>query len=154
MNDLTNTEIDTIVSAEKFVDTKLVYRQKADRSHMETKGVIRCTDFPELNLTFRSIYHATREPRKFSFMLFLNGERFFALDVNPGGTHRNILTGESISGTHWHKAPTMDATPDTRDLNHIGWSNEFCKVTNLTLVQGYSAPNFKEEDKQQDLWEL
>ncbi|MTW14847.1 hypothetical protein GJ689_01265 [Rhodoplanes serenus] len=69
--------------------------------------------------------HVLRVPRKYGFALIFRGKRVFALDVNPGRSHRNLLTKGAVSETHWQCWPAMEAEADGRDLMFAGWLNCF-----------------------------
>lgn len=151
MTQLSPDELESIYSAEKFVDRSLRYQRKSGGSHMEAKAAIRCPKLPELNLSFISIFHITRDPRRFNLMLLHNKQRILALDVNPAGIHTNPITLEKVNTTHWHSWPNDVAKPDIRKMNHMGWSHEFSKRCNINFVKGYIAPAFEEESEQYSL---
>jgi len=69
--------------------------------------------------------HLFRNPEKYSFSLLFQHERVLGLDVNPGSAHTNAKTLTVIFGTHWQSWPSMDAEPDSRELIHYQWLDEF-----------------------------
>lgn len=75
--------------------------------------------------------HVLRQPRKFNFALLFRNTRVLALDVNPGRTHRNLLTRQSVPGTHWQCWPSMEAEPDERILTFPVWLNCFLERANV-----------------------
>jgi hypothetical protein len=77
--------------------------------------------------------HLFRKPEKYSFSLLFRRERVFGLDVNPGSAHTNAKTLSVIFGTHWQSWPSMDAEPDSRDLIHYQWLDEFLKRSRIVL---------------------
>lgn len=81
-----------------------------------------------------------RQPRKCSFSLIFRGQRVFALDVNPAITHRNLLTRERVSGTHWQRWPHMDAVLDQRQLAFQLWLDEFLRRSNVVCRHRVPPP--------------
>ena len=81
---LTEDEFIEFLKSPKFVEKPLKYQQKNNASYQMAQTLVRCPDFPELNLRMISQYHISRNPRKFSILLLANNERIFAIDVNPG----------------------------------------------------------------------
>tara|TARA_R110002110_G_scaffold385587_1_gene597219 strand:+ start:1087 stop:1548 length:462 start_codon:yes stop_codon:yes gene_type:complete len=134
-------QIELILEAEKLVATGRKFRAKAHPDYKELKAEVFCATFPEFNLLYRCIFHCSREPRKISHLLTADGQRIFALDINPGGSHRNLITLESVSGTHWQVGPDCEAEADERVLNPAQWHHEFAKRAGLKF-EAYEAPAF------------
>ena len=77
--------------------------------------------------------HRVRLPPKYGFSLAFRGERILALDVNPGRSHRNLLTGKLVTATHWQRWPKMEAESDDREQNFAMWLREFCRQCNVSI---------------------
>ncbi len=60
--------------------------------------------------------------------------RVLGLDVNPGTSHFNVTTMESVSVTHWQLYPQYVAEPDERVRTHREWLFEFLKRANINSV--------------------
>jgi hypothetical protein len=85
--------------------------------------------------------HRARTPHKFSACLIFKGERVLALDANPGCRHRNILTRESVQGTHWHRWPNIEhAEADPRELGFRQWLSEFLTAAKVISHYRISSP--------------
>ena len=50
--------------------------------------------------------HTYREPKKYSFSVIFRRTRVLGLDVEPGLSHFNASTLESVRNTHWQEWPT------------------------------------------------
>ena len=140
-----------VLDAPKRVDGRLIYKGANHPEYREAKALVRCPTYPELNMQFRASYHVARLPRKYSFMLFIEGERVYALDVAPGRRHFNVRTRKSVAVTHWQKWPTMEAEPDDQELTHHQWFEEFCARANLTFAKPYVPPQFDSGITQREL---
>jgi len=81
-------------------------------------------------------------PRKYGFALLLGSEKVLRLDVDPGRTHFDPVTLTSVTGTHWQPWPGSRAIPDERNLNHLGWFNEFLGRARIRYDGIYTAPPF------------
>lgn len=138
---LIRSQIDVILAARKTVAVGRRFRQKSHRDYLELAAEVTCADFPEFNFLYRCNVHCSRVPRKISHLLLADGQRIFALDINPGGSHRNLSTLESVQGTHWQIGPDMEAEADGRDLTHAQWHHEFAKRAGLEF-DAYLAPPF------------
>lgn len=133
----------SILDSQKFIQGELVYRQKAHGEFRETQATVLCPSHPEFNLRFISQYHVARLPRKFCFLLTLEGERIVALDVEPGRNHTNPLTLKTVRGTHWHVWPDVDeALEDKRSRSHWEWFTMFLRRANLLYDGTYESPRF------------
>lgn len=77
-----------------------------------------------------------------SFNLLYGSERVLGLDVNPGRSHRNILTNTSVSVTHWQRWPLMEAEEDRRELQFSEWLGEFVARANIELRFRVADPPF------------
>jgi hypothetical protein len=86
--------------------------------------------------------HRFRIPNKYSFSIIFRNERVFALDVEPGLSHTNFISLEKIIGTHWQCWPFQEATPDSRNLLHRAWLDEFLKRANIRYPFRYRSPPF------------
>ena len=75
--------------------------------------------------------HRLRKPPKYGFAILFRGERVFALDVNPGHWHTNLLNRQRVGGTHWQAWPDMEAMPDQRDQAYNLWLHEFFRRANV-----------------------
>jgi hypothetical protein len=76
--------------------------------------------------------HVLRDPPKYGFCLLFNRHEVARLDVHPGRTHRNLLDGTNVSGTHWHRWPAMDvALPEARACVFRVWLHEFLEAANV-----------------------
>jgi hypothetical protein len=84
--------------------------------------------------------HRVVWPPKYCFSLIFRGERILALDVNPGRSHRNLLTPESVKGTHWQCWPDMEAQPDSREQPFALWYREFLARAKVSTTFGVLSP--------------
>jgi hypothetical protein len=84
--------------------------------------------------------HRIRMPPKYCFAVVFRNERVFALDIEPGRSHRNLLVSGVIPGTHWQRWPMMDAEPDSRDRPFADWLQEFFERTNTTCKFRVKSP--------------
>lgn len=138
---LVRQQIELILKAEKQVISDRKFRVKARLDYKELKAEVFCTAFPEFNLLYRCVFHCSRYPRKISHLLIADGHRVFALDINPGGSHRNLTTLESVQGTHWQTGPDYHAEADVRNLSPAQWHHEFAKRAGLKFDK-YETPVF------------
>lgn len=141
---LVRRQIALILQSEKLVTSGRNFRQKSHSDYLELAAEVSCLQFPEFNFLYRCVVHCSRSPRKISHLLLADGKRILALDINPGGSHRNLSTLESIQGTHWQIGPDMEAEADFRNLTHAQWHHEFSKRAGLEFDK-YIAPPFSTE---------
>jgi len=138
-----NTEAEIVASylAEiKLFSGKYKWSDKGHIDYIEVTIPLICSAMPEINGELRMTAHRTRTPQKFSFTLLAGSVRIAALDVNPGSTHFNTRTLTSVSGTHWHWYPDLDAELDERPLSHGEWLSEFCDQARISLDAPYEPP--------------
>ena len=133
-------EVAAFIAAPKTALSRLRWSKKGHPDYLQCRASIAVSDgnggHGEIILTA----HVTRDPRKYSFSMIFRGERVLGLDVEPGGRHTNMLTMESVDGTHWQEWPTMDAEPDGQTLNHKQWFRKFCKRANVEYPFAYTPP--------------
>lgn len=79
-------------------------------------------------------------PPKLCFSLLFRRHRILGLDVNPRRFHRNLLTGQSVSITHWQQWPAMEAEPDDREHVLAVWLHEFLVRGNVTCKFRIMSP--------------
>ena len=84
--------------------------------------------------------HRFASPARHCFSLLFRRERVLALDVNPARSHRNLLTKGSISITHWHRWPAMEAEPQDGDKPFRVWLHEFLVAANVVCNHAVAAP--------------
>jgi hypothetical protein len=133
----------SILDSEKVIQADLVYRTKLNGDFREAQAPVLCAAHPEVNIRFISLYHIARVPRKFCFLLTLEGERILALDVEPGHTHTNPLSLKTVHGTHWHAWPDVEeAREDGQSCSHWEWFMMFLRRANLSYEGTYEKPKF------------
>lgn len=106
----------------------------------EGRSYLRVDNRPELSGMMVLVASRFLAPPKYSFSVIFRSSRVIALDVEPRRSHRNILTGLSVNGTHWHFLPSMDAVPDGRDFIHRHWFYEFARRANISYPYRYKQP--------------
>ncbi len=144
-----------VLRAEKRLVSRAKYKNKGHRDYCEAVTPVLCAEFPEANIRFISNYHVSRIPRKYTFVLLIQEKRSLALDVAPGRTHFNPITGEIVRTTHWQIIPDLNsARPDHRELSHWEWYKEFMSVANIEFDNQYIAPSFTDGYKQAELWDF
>lgn len=84
--------------------------------------------------------HRLMTPPKYCFSLLFRGKRVLALDVNPRRWHRNLLTRNSVSVTHWQCWPDMEAQPDDRDMIFRVWLHTFLVRANVVCNFRVASP--------------
>ncbi len=84
-------------------------------------------------------------PRKIPHLLTADKQRIFALDINPGGSHRNLSTLESVQGTHWQIGPELEAELEDKDFTPKQWHHAFSIRAGLTFEK-YRDPTFEPAD--------
>lgn len=145
-------EILLFLAAEKRMSGPLGWKQKSHPDYGESVKVVTCPSMPELAGQIRLTAHKSRLPPKYGFHLVLGSgkmTRVLGLDVNPGTSHFNVTTMESVSVTHWQLYPQYVAEPDERVLTHREWLFEFLKRANIKSTARYRAP--PSEDPQMSL---
>ena len=149
---LTEDEFIQFLSSPKFVSGPLKYQKKNVNYH-SAQAVVRCPDYPEINMRLIAEYHVSRNPRKFGIALLCENIRAFGLDVNPGRNHTNPITLEVVRGSHWHIYPdTERAIADNIERTHQQWVADFLLQSNITIEGGYTAPVFEVENVQLNLY--
>ncbi len=84
--------------------------------------------------------HRVRKPEKYGFALLFRNERIFALDVNPGHSHRNLFARNSVNGTHWQCWPLMEAEPDDASCAFGSWLQLFLVRAKIVTKFGVLSP--------------
>ena len=144
----------TLQTPPELIDDFLVAEKRATRfrwvkggnpEFVRARSRLKVENRPELNGTAFFTAHLFRFPYKYSFLLSFKNERVLALDVEPGRSYRNIITGISVSGTHWQTWPLLEAETDARDLPHKLWFFEFVKRAKVCYPHVYKAPPFGQQ---------
>lgn len=137
--DLTPT-IKAYLQAPKVISGRVLWRNKRHPDFSEVTLPVICTEMPEINGELRLTAHKTRVPPKYGFTLLVGSIRVVGLDVSPGRTHFNRKTLESVKSTHWQWFPSYEAESDERDLGHLEWLTEFCRMANIEFRSTYKSP--------------
>lgn len=95
---------------------------------------------PLLRARIVLLAHRYFSPRKYSFSLLLGRERIVGLDIGPKRSHQNRLMRQSVGTTHWQYYPCTVVIPDSRDLLHRMWLDEFCRRCNIAWSGKYASP--------------
>ena len=119
----------------------------------EARSYLRVDNKPKLDGMLVLIASRFSIPPKYSFSIIFQSSRIMALDVEPRRSHRNVLTGLSVAGTHWHLWPSMDAVPDNREFIHPHWFYEFARRSNISYPYRYKKPPAGEQPNIPGLFE-
>ena len=84
--------------------------------------------------------HRLRLPPKCCFTMLFRRQRVLGLDVNPARFHRNLLTGGSVSITHWQRWPAMEAEPDNREQTFPVWLHDFLASAKVSCNFRIASP--------------
>jgi hypothetical protein len=83
--------------------------------------------------------HRVRMPAKYSFALLFRNERVLALDVNPGHSHRNLLSPKVV-GSHWQCWPLMEWEAAEGEFEFSEWLRVFLARSNIITRFGVLSP--------------
>jgi len=135
-----NALVAQFLAAEKTAHVRPRWQTARHRDYAEAKMLV---SVPRSRLFLGMVVltaHRVRLPPKYGFSLLFRGHRVLGLDVNPGRTHKNLLTPGSVAGSHWQHWPTMDAELDDRDQNFAAWLRDFLRAGNIVTTFGVLSP--------------
>jgi hypothetical protein len=135
--------VDDFLSSEKEVLTRIRWKSRGRQDFAEASArIVLAGTRQRTSGKFVVTAHRLISPPKYSFFVLFGGERVLALDVNPGRSHRNILTKVSVSSTHWQRWPLMDAEVDERQINFSEWLAKFLCKAKIKCKHPVSSPPF------------
>ena len=133
------------LSVEKVVERQFRWYTKRHSSYSEAQSRLIVMGRGDLYGRFILTSHKTRNPQKYGFSVIFRTHRIFSLDVEPGHYHYNVTNLESIYGTHWQRWPNTEVIPDSRELTHRQWLDEFIKEAHIQHEFPYRPPPFGEQ---------
>ena len=142
VSDRQDADIQQFLESEKAISKRIRWKTRGRQDYADASAVIydRATGRRRAaRLIITS--HRGREPHKFVVCLSFKGQRVLSLDVNPGRSHRNILTRASVRVTHWHRWPNAEiAEEDDRNLTFSQWLIEFMEAAKILCKYKVASP--------------
>jgi hypothetical protein len=133
--------IEPFLEGEKRISQRVRWTTKGRADHAEARAkVVLRRGRTLIRGKLVIVAHRNLQPPKYGFSLLLEGKRILGLDVNPKRSHRNILTGKSVTQTHWQRYPLMEAELDSRDLPFQEWLEAFLARANIVTSHRIASP--------------
>lgn len=124
---------------QKEAEQRTTWRRKLHPDYVEARSRLIVIGVPNLYGTLILTAHLARVPYKYGFSVEFSSERVLGLDVEPGRSHTDPETLESVNGTHWHKWKGI-LREDARNLHFSQWLDQFIKEAKIRFRYPCSPP--------------